>query len=205
MHFAFLERDEVAVEGAAEPHGVDVEIGHHDGKPGVEFSLADEVGNDFRRKEMGADGDVGLELGDEAFERTGVEAIEHEPHAIGFPRLVGGIIDDAEDRRRSLNESDVELRIEIAEELIGKTECVDVAHFSHAGLLAKNFLKGRGGANVAGARAGGKNENFAALRGRRVGNFQRIGDLLGPEKIHFAGGLPQLVEGSPRGVGVGSG
>ena len=43
-----------------------------------------------------------------AFERAGVEAVDHEAHAVGFPRLVGGVVDDAEDGRRALDELDVE-------------------------------------------------------------------------------------------------
>ncbi len=39
LDLAFLERDEVAIEGLAEPHGVDVEVGHDDGEARVEFSL----------------------------------------------------------------------------------------------------------------------------------------------------------------------
>ena len=53
VNLAFLQRDEVAMERAAEPHGVDVEVGHDDGKPRVEFPLADEVRDDFRRAENG--------------------------------------------------------------------------------------------------------------------------------------------------------
>ncbi len=112
---------------------------------------------------MGADGDVGLEAGDEALERAGVEAVKHEAHAVGFPRLVGRVVDDAEDGRRLLHELDVELGIEVAEEAIGKAERVDVADLADAGLLAEDFFERLGGADVAGAGAGGEDEDAAAF------------------------------------------
>ncbi len=121
---------------------------------------------------MGADGDVGLELGDEALERAGVEAVEHEAHAVGFPRLVGAVVDDAEDGGRFLDELDVELRVEVAEEPVGEAQGVDVADFADIGLLAEDFLERLGGADVAGAGAGGEDEDSAAVGIGRGVDFQ---------------------------------
>ena len=173
VDFAFLERDEVAVEDAGEPHGVDIEVGHDNGEAGVEFALGDEVGDDFRGEEVGADGDVGLEFGDEALERAGVEAVEHEAHAVGFPRLVGGVVDDAEDGGRFLDELDVELGVEVAEEAVGEAERVDVADLADAGLLEEGFFERFRSADVAGAGAGGEDEDAAALGVGGRADFQR--------------------------------
>ena len=127
----------------------------------------------------------GLKRGDEALERAGVEPVEHEAHAVGFPRLVGAVVDDAEDGRRPLHELDVELRVKIAEEPVGEAQRIDVAHFADAGLLAENFLQRLGGADVAGAGAGGKDQDPAAVGiGRRL-QFQLASLLLGAKEPIF--------------------
>jgi len=161
VNLAFLDRDEIAVERAAKPHGMHIQVGHDNGMACVEFSLVDEIGDDFRGQEVGADRDIRLEPRDEALQRAGVEPVEHEPHAVRFPRLVAVAVDEAENGRRLLDELDVELRVEIAEKLVGEAQRIDVPDFTHARLLAKNLLKRLGRLGVAGACADRQDQDLA--------------------------------------------
>ena len=73
-----------------------IQVGDHNGKFRIQAALRDHVADDFRRHEVRADGDVGLKLGNEALERAGIEAVEHQAHSVRLPRLVRVAVDEAE-------------------------------------------------------------------------------------------------------------
>ncbi len=159
VNFTLFQRNEITVECATKPHGMHVHIGYDNGESGIEFACADEVGNDFRRHEMGADGDVRIEFLNIAFQRAGAEAIQHQPHPVGAPWLVAGSVDPAEQGGGLDDQLIVEARIEIAKELIRVDERIDVPDLLYVRLLAKHLLQSLCGADVAGAGTGGEDED----------------------------------------------
>ncbi len=111
------------------------------------------------RHEMGADGDIRAELAHEFHQRPGAEPIQPQPHEIGLPRLVAAFVNPAEHLRGAADELHVELRVEIAEELVREDERILVLHGIHAGILGEGFRQRLGGFYMPGAGAGGEDQD----------------------------------------------
>ncbi len=84
------------MEGARQPHGVKIEVGHDNRKLGLQLFSRDQVGNNPGGHEMGADGDVRIEGADKSDQRFGVEPVDHVPHGIRSPGFITGLVPPSE-------------------------------------------------------------------------------------------------------------
>src|SRR5438132_6148714 len=103
MHLRFLNRDKVSMEHPGKPHRVKIKISDHDREMRIQSILCDQVRDNTRGHEMGADRDVRIELTDEFHQRSGVQAIEHQAHTVSLPRLVTLFVQPAEELGSSLD------------------------------------------------------------------------------------------------------
>ena len=74
---------------------MNVEIRHYDRQLGFQNPSGNQMRNNPRRHEMGADNEVGVKIPNELDQGPGVEAINHVPHGVGPPRLVAGSVPPA--------------------------------------------------------------------------------------------------------------
>ncbi len=156
------------MKGAGQPHRVKIKIRHHDRKFGPDFIPRDQMGDDLRRHEVGADGDVGLHVGKKPDERAGVEAIQQKSHPVGLPWFVAPFVPPAEQRGGILHQLDVQLGVKVPEKFVGEGQRIHVGHLIDARTVPTHLLQRRRRPEMAGARAGGKDENL--VPGRRHGN-----------------------------------
>src|ERR1700730_5929715 len=110
----FFDRNKVPRKRPGQPHGVKIEISHDDRQMSIQQLLRNQMGNDAGRHEMSANSDMRIKLPDKFYQWTRVQAIEHQPHAVRFPRLITLLVPPPEELRSVLNQARVELRIEIA-------------------------------------------------------------------------------------------
>src|SRR6516225_8870254 len=105
----------------------------------VQPVFGDKVRYDSRRHEMGADRDMRIDFVDKFYQRSGIQPIEHESHAIGFPWFIALFVPPAEKVGSSLYQTGIKLRIEIAEQLISKMQGIAVNHLAHPGIASESF------------------------------------------------------------------
>jgi len=126
---------------------------------GLQRTPVDEVRNDPARHEMRTDGDVRIEFLDELDQRLRVQAIELTPDLLSFPWLVRRPVDPPEERRRLLHQLGVELRVEVAEELVGVLQRILMHHLLDARVRCECLLEGVATPHVAIAGTGRDDEN----------------------------------------------
>ena len=85
------------------PHRVKIKISNHDREMRIQLILSDQVRDNACRHEMRADRDVRIKLTNEFHQRSGIQAIEHQAHAVGLPWLVTLFVPPAEELGSSLN------------------------------------------------------------------------------------------------------
>src|ERR1700746_1844383 len=96
--------------------------------------FGDKVRDYSGRHKMRADGDMRIEFANEFNQGPGIQAIEHQPHAIGLPWFIALFVPPAEEVRSGLHQTRVQLRVKVAEELVREMQGVAVNHLSHSGI-----------------------------------------------------------------------
>jgi hypothetical protein len=139
VNFGLFDCHKIAMKHPRQPHCVKIQIGHNDGKVRVEEILRNQMRNDSGRHEVCANGDVRIELPDKLDEWTGIKAVEHETHPVGFPRFIALFVPPTEEIRRILNQASIKLRIEIPKQLVGKSQSVAVNNIADSGVLFEHF------------------------------------------------------------------
>src|ERR1700733_14217070 len=105
----------------------------------VQPVFGDKVRNDSRRHEMRADGDMRIEFVNKFYQGPGVQPIEHQPHAIGFPRFIALLVPPAEKIRSRLHQTSIKLRIKVAEQLVGKMQGIAMNHVADSRIASKSL------------------------------------------------------------------
>src|ERR1700730_11844899 len=120
----------------------------------IQQILRNQMRNDARRHEMGANGNVRIELTDKLHQRPGVQTVQHEPHSVGFPWFITLLVPPPEEVRGVLHQASVKLRVEIPKQLIRKAKRIRVQNFVYSRVLLENFRKCLASTNVSGSCAG---------------------------------------------------
>jgi hypothetical protein len=175
----FGDRDVVPIDGAAEPHGVDVVIGDDDGVACAQFLFGDEPGNDFRGQKVRGDAEVGLDALEHADHGLRVEAIDEETAAHFFPRMIGAVIKNAHEFGSAANHGDVRLVVEALEDAADELNDIDVFDEAIAA-GGESFFESLGGADVSGAGGCGEQEDarFFAHSGKKARVGRRLSMLV---------------------------
>ena len=105
VHARLLERHEVAVDVAVQPHPMNIEVGHDDRQPCAEPPPGLEPGDDFGRQEVRAYRPGGIVALDQLDERSGVELIQRQPPALVLPGFVQVIVEQTQRLGRVLTRS----------------------------------------------------------------------------------------------------
>src|ERR1700757_941928 len=101
--------------------------------------FGDKVRNNSGRHKMRADGDMRIEFPNKFYQGPGIQAIEHQPHAIGLPWFIALFVPPAEKVWRGLYQTCVQLRVKVAEELVCEMQGVAVNHLAHSGISSKSL------------------------------------------------------------------
>ena len=110
-----------------------IKVRHHDRKLGLDLFLGDEMGNDLGRHEVGANCDIRLQFGNQANKGPGIQPIEKKPHLVRFPWLITPLIPPPQQSGGILYQSQIKLRIKVAEQLIGERKGIHVHHLPDSG------------------------------------------------------------------------
>ena len=159
MRFRFVDGHEVAMEDAREPHGVAVEVGDNDGVVRVEFPFRDEMRDDASGHEMRAGGDLRVEVADHFDQRARVEPVDLAAEVVALPRLIARLVGPAEHVGRFADELHVKCGVKLAEDCSGEIERVGALHGGDPRVGGEGFFERLSGADVAGAGAGGEDED----------------------------------------------
>ena len=122
----FLQSHEVMVGVAAEPHGVNVEVGHDHGVQDVHLLFRLEPRDDLGRQKVGADRNVGLILIQEIDEWNRVQPVERQAEFFVPARDIEMVVEPAQNLGRLVDQVDVRLGIEVAKDVVGVFEHVQV-------------------------------------------------------------------------------
>ncbi len=142
-------RNEIMVERAREPHGMEVIIGHHDRELRLELLAAEKMRDHSRRHEVRADDVVGIEVADEIDERLGLRDVDEQPHVVGRPRVVGALIPPAEKLGHHRGEPLVEAGVELLVEDVRVVKGVIREHLTDHRMHAKGLVQRIGGLQCA--------------------------------------------------------
>ena len=149
-----LQCDEVLFVMTAQPHGVHVQISHHDRLRAAEPLLRLEPGNNLSRQKVSADRDIRILFLQHLYKRTRVELVKSQPEPLVPPRFVEPIVQPPEHVGSLVDHFDIGLGIKIVKHLIRIFQGVDMTHVTRRLLLIKRLLDGLGSARVA---ASGRN------------------------------------------------
>ena len=126
--------------------------------------------DDVGGREVGGDDEVGVVVAECFDEGGGVELFEGLGHGF-FPGLVGGVVDHAEEGGGAVDEVEIELGVNGAEDGVGVFEDVPVFDVAltvgEGGVELELFEECVGGADVAGAGGGGEEEDSARCGGEQ--------------------------------------
>ncbi len=154
-----LEGHEVMFAVAAEPHGVNVEVGHHHRVQDIHLLFPLEPGNDLGRQKMRADRNVGLVLVQELDEWNGVEPVKGEPDFLVSAGDVEMIVEPAQHLGRLVDQVDIGLGVKMTEDVVGVLEHIEVLNLGGQATDLQRLLDRVGRTKVACAGAGGKNQD----------------------------------------------
>ncbi len=155
-----VDGDEVVLALTAEPHGVDVEIGHHGRLTAGELRLGPQPRDDLGGQEVGADGDVGLIFAEQFRERPRVQLLERELRRPLLPRAVELVVEPSQDLGHGVHHVEVGPGIHATEQRIGEFQRVDVPDLADRPGVRERLLQRLGRADVPGTCGGGKDEDF---------------------------------------------
>src|SRR5271169_6617453 len=108
---------------------------------------------------MRTDGDVGLIPAEIPYERVRIQAIKRSPDRIVLARIIEIIIQPAQNFRGLVDQIDVGFGIEVAEDLVGVFEHVEVLDVGSKISKTNRFFDGFGCAKVTCTRTGRENQN----------------------------------------------
>src|ERR1700746_582376 len=97
----------------------------------VQQTLGYQMGDNAGRHEMGADRDVRVELPDEFDQGSSVQPVEHQAHAVRFPRFIALLIPPTEEFWCGLHKARIELGVEISKYLISEIKRVTVHNLTY--------------------------------------------------------------------------
>src|SRR5262249_40358571 len=142
-----------------QPHRMKIQVRYDNRKVSVQEILRNQVRNDAGRHEMRADGDMRIELANELYQRTGIQAVQHQAHSVGLPWFVALLIPPSQEFRSVLDKACIKLRIEIPEQLIGEIKRVAMHHLADFRMFFKDLGERLASSDMAGSRAGRNDQN----------------------------------------------
>src|SRR6516164_2552818 len=115
MNPGLFDRHKIAMKHAGQPHCMKIQVCYDNREVSIQQILCYQMRNDAGRHEMGADRDMRIELTNELYQGTRVQTIEHEAHAVSFPRFIALLVPPSEEFRSVPDQARIKLRVKVAE------------------------------------------------------------------------------------------
>ena len=184
MYLRFLNGGEVMIGRGGQPESVDVEVRDHGCDFGSRTLLAPLVIDEAGGQEVGADAEIGIEIGERLEEAAGVRLLQRHARDVLLERLVGGLIEPAEHLRGARHHVQIRVLIHLGEGPRHQRENVVIGYLdARRSDGSKGQFHGLGGAHVSGANRGGEDQNpfrhfdqMLTRRARRAILRRRTGD-----------------------------
>jgi len=137
---------------------MNIEIGHDHSVQYIHFLFCLEPRDDLGRQKMGADRNVGLKLVQETYKWNRVEAVERQSKFFVPAGDIKMVVEPAQNLGRLVDQVDVRLGLEVAKDVVGVPEHVQVLNLRGQSPNLQGLLDGVGCTKMARPCAGGKNK-----------------------------------------------